>query len=125
MPVKAEKAGPAEVDLGPLCAYSDPESISIEEARALVRGRKGRVALDVIRRWAKKGCRPCGPDGPLLKLPALKMSGALRTMPDWVRAFESRRQELGRPQQAKAVPARAGAPAHRASEAYLDRAGVG
>lgn len=111
-----------------LAGYDDARSIDLNQARRLIRGRRGHGNVETVRRWANpaRGCRPRGPQGPVLVLPALKISGEWRTMPEWVEAFERKRQELGRqvatPPAAR--PARSREAAHHRAEAALDRAGV-
>lgn len=119
------------IELGiDLDSYDDVRSIGMREARALVRGRGGSAALEVVRRWASphRGCRPLGDAGPVLVLPAIKVSGQLRTMPEWVEAFERKRQELGRRRPTptpRQRPARSREAGHRRAERSLDREGVG
>lgn len=112
-------------------AYDEQTSIGMAEARKLLHGRRrgGGVALDVVRRWAKYGCRPAGALGPVLHFPAVKINHEWRTMPAWVEAFERARQELGRskaqPTQRLDVSPRKRQAALRRADARLDAAGIG
>lgn len=134
----AEHFPPPEVPDNPRALYNlgidlrgfdGTRAITMSQARKIIRGRKGDASVETVRRWASPhtGCRPAGPDGPLLVLPAVRLNGLLYTMAEWVEAFERARQELGRrpvrervshrtPRQRRA--------AHRRAEAYLDRKGV-
>lgn len=118
------------IDLGIdlLAEYDDARSVGLEEARRLMRGRSGPVALEVARRWAGRGCRPAGPEGPVLFLPAVKISHEWRTLPEWVRAFERKRLELetcGVAPPPTARPERSRAAGHRHAERRLDALGCG
>lgn len=123
-------AGSEMVDLNvSLDEFDARRAIGIRQVQKLVHGRNGHVSIEVLRRWANPGhgCRPCGEGGPVLVLPAVRVSGQLFTMPDWVQLFERRRLELGsriaeRPQ---GRPPRSREAAHRRAEARLDRAGIG
>lgn len=103
------------VDLGELAPYDDATSLDMTGARALLRGRYGSAALEVVRRYAnpRRGCRPMGPDGPMIVLPAVKSGGRLRTMRQWCEAFtravvEATRRELIRRANTKRLPLRNG-----------------
>jgi len=117
------------LDLGPLEEFDDEKSIDMQEARKLMRGRAGRASLEVVRRWANpcRGCRPRGEAGPVLVLPAVKVSGGWRTMASWVAAFERERQRQGMgtrvfPQESR-TPKQAAA-GHRRATAFLEAEGV-
>jgi hypothetical protein len=73
------------------------EAISLNDARKLMRGRRGRrPSIDTVRRWASlnRGCYPLGPKGPKILLMSIKFNGEVLTHPDWVEAFERRRLQL-------------------------------
>lgn len=118
------------IDLGARIEdFDERRSVGMNEARRMMRGRRGDGAsLEVVRRYAnpKRGCRPLGKAGPLLVLPAVRVGGELRTMPEWVRAFcRARAVLLSRPEAPAARPARGREAAARRAEEALDRAGVG
>jgi hypothetical protein len=116
------------IDLGPLEEFDQDRAIDLKEARKLLRGRGGPASLEVVRRWThpRHGCRPQGPDGLRVVLPAVKLAGCWFTMPSWAAAFEKARQRLGL-QAARNVdfatsPAKASA-AHRRAVEQLRRDG--
>lgn len=78
--------------------YDPARSLSLEEARAWLPGRRNRPAcVETLRAWADRtrGYRPQGPRGPRLLLPTVRISGEFRTMPEWVAWFQAQRVALG------------------------------
>lgn len=82
------------VNLGIDPTKLDPKTaITMAEARALIRGRRGHIALEVLRRWSNPN-RGCRIHGVQLVLPSLKVAGVLLTMREWVEQFERTRIRL-------------------------------
>lgn len=126
-----------ELNIDLVASYDDSRSLSIHEAAAMMRGQceGGRACPEVVARYAnpRRGYRPHGPEGPVLVLPAIRLGGRrgqLRTMPEWVKAFERERVRLGvelarREQGEKPRPKRSFEGAQRRAGKVLDAAGVG
>lgn len=74
--------------------FRPEEAVTLREVAKLLRGRRGRLNLDVCRRWAVRGCHPAGERGPLLILPTIKWNGIRMAMPEWIEAFERVRIQL-------------------------------
>lgn len=108
--------------------YDEARSITLTEARRMVRGKGGGdCSLDVLRRYAspKRGCRPLGEGGPVIYLRVVKVGGRLRTMPEWVEAFVRERAALtDRRPPVQARSPRAARAGHKRAGERLDRAGV-
>lgn len=89
---------PAEIDLGiDLVDTFDPDkALSLTAAAAMIPAtrKEGPVHSELLRRWALAGYRAWA-GGPVVRLPHLRISGQILTMPDWVRAFQRKRVELG------------------------------
>ncbi len=74
--------------------FDPAQALRLDEARKLLRGRKGHPHPNVVRRWAnpRRGCRI---GGQVLVLPVVKVGGELLLMPAWCEAFERARARLG------------------------------
>jgi hypothetical protein len=95
---------PGLVTLGiDFSTFDSETAITLAQASKYIRGRQGRISLDVLRRWCTKGCRPVGPVGPCLIFPTFRIGGIRLTQVAWCQLFEQMRVRLSMAAQA-AVP---------------------
>ena len=125
--LKLANAPPA--DEGPADGFDPLKAVGLSRARLKMRGQGADPrppTTETLRRWIRYGCRPAGPNGPLLKLQGRLYSGHFLVMPEWVERFEAERLRLSRIDPlADEVPNRTREAQKRAAELALDRAGIG
>ncbi len=111
--------------------YDEVRSITLDEARKLLRSRLGTPRIAIVRQWASVGCRPRGKDGPVITLRAVWVCGRKRTMPEWVADFAKARAEAvgqkppERRKSARRRSSRSREAAQKRAERKLDEMGVG
>ncbi len=96
---------PILVDLGidVQATFVKEEAVSLIGASKLLRGRYGRPDHNSVLRWANEH-RGYTCNGFRVVLPSIKLGGIRWTMPEWVRAFEAARTEVGTRRQPREKP---------------------
>lgn len=74
--------------------FRPEEALTLQEVAKLIRGRRGRINIDALRRWATRGCRPAGERGPRVLLPTIRWNGVRMSMLSWIETFEKVRIRL-------------------------------
>lgn len=109
-----------------LSDYDPKESINLAEAAKLIPSVSGHVAVEVVRRWIRKGASVRRGSTERLHFPAVWGCGEYRTMRVWVEAFIAARTQLSQPPKKEEGPTdRQRQASQRRAAKVLEDAGIG